>query len=226
MPGYGIRTLCHLVGNDSAFQTRKPTRKQAGGRRQERESSRSGADDTASARHGTSAGCCAADTELSGFVSGGQHNPPLRTNTVTPRPTLTVLSLARRRPEVRRPRRADADSPGAAADCRCPRRVRASLLFGYTLQCGVDRILCMRTFVQVAERRSFSRAAAALGLSRATVSTHISQLEAHLRCALLERSTRRVAPTAAGAEYLKRSRAILEDLAAADLAAQRASSGT
>src|SRR5580704_2810851 len=60
---------------------------QTGGR-QARESSRSGADDTASARHGTSAGCCAADTELSGFVSGGQHNPPLRTNTVTPRPTL------------------------------------------------------------------------------------------------------------------------------------------
>ncbi|HYL71310.1 MAG TPA: LysR family transcriptional regulator, partial [Candidatus Dormibacteraeota bacterium] len=50
----------------------------------------------------------------------------------------------------------------------------------------------MRTFVRVADLHSFTRAADALGLSRAVVSTHVAELEKHLQCLLFHRTTRRV----------------------------------
>jgi LysR family transcriptional regulator for bpeEF and oprC len=85
----------------------------------------------------------------------------------------------------------------------------------------MNQLVCIRSFVKVADLGSFTAAAAVLRLSRATISCHVAQLEAHLHCPLLERSTRRVDLTAAGAEYLLRSREILASLASADLAAQR-----
>jgi LysR family transcriptional regulator for bpeEF and oprC len=68
---------------------------------------------------------------------------------------------------------------------------------------------------------SFTKAAEALGLSRAAVSTHVADLEEHLRCRLFHRTTRRVGLTAGGAEYLERSRRILAELEAADEALRR-----
>jgi LysR family transcriptional regulator, regulator for bpeEF and oprC len=62
----------------------------------------------------------------------------------------------------------------------------------------------MRSFVRVADLHSFTRAADALGLSRAVVSTHVAELEKHLRCQLFHRTTRRVGLTSDGAEYLAR----------------------
>ncbi len=74
----------------------------------------------------------------------------------------------------------------------------------------------MRTFVRVADLSSFTRAADALGLSRALVSMQVSELEKHLRCQLLHRTTRRVGMTADGALYLDRCRRILAELEDAD----------
>ncbi len=74
----------------------------------------------------------------------------------------------------------------------------------------------MRSFIRVADLHSFTRAADVLGLSRAVVSTHVADLEKHLRCQLFHRTTRRVGLTTDGAEYLQRSRRILGELEAAD----------
>src|SRR5690242_504871 len=59
-------------------------------------------------------------------------------------------------------------------------------------------------FLEVARERSFTKAAAKLGTSQATVSLTIKQLEARLGIRLLTRTTRNVAPTEAG-ERLFRS---------------------
>jgi len=74
----------------------------------------------------------------------------------------------------------------------------------------------MRSFVRVADLHSFTRAADALGVSRAVVSTHVAELEQHLRCQLFHRTTRRVGLTSDGAEYLARCQRILAELEAAD----------
>jgi LysR family transcriptional regulator for bpeEF and oprC len=80
----------------------------------------------------------------------------------------------------------------------------------------MDQLVCMRSFARVAELHSFTRAAGALGLSRAVVSTHVADLERHLSCQLFHRTTRRVGLTSDGAEYLARCQRILAELAAAD----------
>lgn len=74
----------------------------------------------------------------------------------------------------------------------------------------------MKSFARVAELHSFTRAADALGVSRAVVSTHVAELERHLRCQLFHRTTRRVGLTSEGSEYLARCRRILAELSAAD----------
>ena len=80
----------------------------------------------------------------------------------------------------------------------------------------MDQLQCMRSFVRVADLHSFTRAADALGLSRAVVSTHVAELELHLRCQLFHRTTRRVGLTTDGAEYLARCLRILAELETAD----------
>ncbi len=57
-------------------------------------------------------------------------------------------------------------------------------------------------FLAVARERSFTRAAAQLGLSQSTLSHTIRELEARLGVRLLTRSTRSVAPTDAGERLL------------------------
>lgn len=80
----------------------------------------------------------------------------------------------------------------------------------------------MRTFARVADLGSFTRAADALDLSRAVVSTHVADLERHLGVKLLHRTTRKVSLTPDGSEYLERCRRILAELAAADEGARHA----
>jgi LysR family transcriptional regulator for bpeEF and oprC len=80
----------------------------------------------------------------------------------------------------------------------------------------MDQLVCMRSFVRVADLRSFTQAAEALGLSRAVVSTHVADLESYLRCQLFHRTTRRVGLTTDGAEYLAHCQRILAELGAAD----------
>jgi DNA-binding transcriptional LysR family regulator len=62
----------------------------------------------------------------------------------------------------------------------------------------------MSAFVAVAERRSFIKAAAQLGVSSSTLSQNLRTLEERLGVRLLNRTTRSVAPTAAGEQLLAR----------------------
>jgi DNA-binding transcriptional LysR family regulator len=77
----------------------------------------------------------------------------------------------------------------------------------------------LRTFVAVAEERNFTRAAERLHLAQQAVSKSVRQLERELGVELLERTTREVRLTPAGAELLRSGR---EALAAADAAFGRA----
>ncbi|NCF09965.1 MAG: LysR family transcriptional regulator, partial [Gammaproteobacteria bacterium] len=56
----------------------------------------------------------------------------------------------------------------------------------------MDRFAQMQTLLAVVDHGSFVRAADALGVSKAAVSRHLSQLEARLGVRLLHRTTRRL----------------------------------
>jgi len=68
-------------------------------------------------------------------------------------------------------------------------------------------------FVAIVEAGSITSAARALGVSRPTLSRRLSALEERLGLALLHRSTRRIAPTAAGQKLFERMRPLLADVA-------------
>ena len=57
-------------------------------------------------------------------------------------------------------------------------------------------------FNRVAEERSFTAAARSLGVTQSAVSQTVKRLEADLGIRLLSRSTRSIAPTAAGERLL------------------------
>jgi LysR family transcriptional regulator for bpeEF and oprC len=76
----------------------------------------------------------------------------------------------------------------------------------------MDQLLAMKVFTRVADRGSFAQAADELDMSRAAVSAHIQALEKHLGVRLLNRTTRRVGLTAEGADYLRRSHRILDEV--------------
>jgi LysR family transcriptional regulator, regulator for bpeEF and oprC len=80
----------------------------------------------------------------------------------------------------------------------------------------MDMVASLRVFVRVAERGSFSRAAAELDISPASASAHIAALEKHYGIRLLHRTTRRVGLTADGSELLHRAHRILAELHDAD----------
>ncbi len=73
----------------------------------------------------------------------------------------------------------------------------------------------MNAFAAIAERRSFAKAAVALGVSPSTLSQTIRDLEERLGVRLLNRTTRSVAPTEAGERLLERLRPLLADFDAA-----------
>ena len=70
----------------------------------------------------------------------------------------------------------------------------------------------MRLFVRVVERRSFTAAAADLGLPRSTATEAVKQLEEHLGARLLDRTTRHVATTLDGQAYYERCLSILGEV--------------
>jgi DNA-binding transcriptional LysR family regulator len=74
----------------------------------------------------------------------------------------------------------------------------------------MDRFDLLKTFCEVAARGSFSRTAIALGMSKASVSKYVAQLEERLGARLLNRSTRAVSLTDAGHLLLERSTPLME----------------
>jgi len=77
-------------------------------------------------------------------------------------------------------------------------------------------------FVKVAERLSFVRAAADLGITQSGVSNAISRLEDQIGTPLLARTTRKVSLTEHGAAFFERCRQALADIEEAELALKNA----
>ncbi len=84
----------------------------------------------------------------------------------------------------------------------------------------MDRLEAMNAFVTVAELSSFTKAARRLGTSPPAITRLVSSLEERLEIRLLQRTTRSVALTDAGARYLERARRILGAVAEAEQAAR------
>ena len=80
----------------------------------------------------------------------------------------------------------------------------------------MDRFRAMHVFVAVAEAGSLSAAARRLREPLTNVSRLLSQLEAHVACTLIDRTTRRMMLTDAGRDYLKTCRQVLEELERAE----------
>jgi DNA-binding transcriptional LysR family regulator len=76
----------------------------------------------------------------------------------------------------------------------------------------MDRFDGMRLFTRVVERRSFTAAAADLGLPRSSATAGIKQLEERLGVQLLRRTTRHVTTTLDGEAYYQRCIGILADI--------------
>ncbi|WP_437514918.1 LysR family transcriptional regulator [Sorangium sp. So ce1099] len=76
----------------------------------------------------------------------------------------------------------------------------------------MDLLQAMQVFRRVVELRGFSAAARDRGLSNAAVSKQVAALEERLRTRLLNRTTRSVSLTSAGAAYYERCVRILDEL--------------
>ncbi|MDO8875926.1 MAG: LysR family transcriptional regulator [Pseudolabrys sp.] len=85
----------------------------------------------------------------------------------------------------------------------------------------MDRFRTMESFVRVVRSGSFTVGASQLGLSRALVSRHISDLEAHLGVRLLNRSTRSLALTEEGTAYLEFCEKVFREIETSELAIRR-----
>jgi DNA-binding transcriptional LysR family regulator len=74
----------------------------------------------------------------------------------------------------------------------------------------------MRVFVAVVDARGFAPAAQRLSMSPSVVTRLVARLEDHLGIRLLQRTTRSISLTDAGARYLERARQILADVEEAE----------
>ncbi len=83
----------------------------------------------------------------------------------------------------------------------------------------LDNLSAMASFARVVDEGSFSRAAVRLGLSKSAVSKQVARLEDRLGTRLLNRSTRSLALTEAGARLYERCQRIIAVAAAAELEA-------
>lgn len=76
----------------------------------------------------------------------------------------------------------------------------------------MDHLTALKVFRTAATAGSFAGAARQLGLSAAAVSKNIAELEAHLKVRLINRTTRSMSLTEAGAAYVERLARILDEL--------------
>jgi DNA-binding transcriptional LysR family regulator len=84
---------------------------------------------------------------------------------------------------------------------------------------AMDTLASMRAFAKVAEAKNFSRAAKALKISPAMVTKHVQNLEQRIGTRLVNRSTRQLSLTEAGAAYYERCVHLLADIGEAERAA-------
>lgn len=80
----------------------------------------------------------------------------------------------------------------------------------------MDKLAAMAAFVEIAKHRSLTAAADALGKAQPTMVRTLANLESHLGVRLLHRTTRSLALTAEGSDYLERCRRILADVEEAE----------
>ncbi|KQP06228.1 hypothetical protein ASF45_09095 [Pseudorhodoferax sp. Leaf265] len=80
----------------------------------------------------------------------------------------------------------------------------------------MDHFKAMRTFVRIIDEGGFASAARAMDVAPAAVTRALSDLEMHLGTRLIHRTTRRLALTEIGEQYLDRTRAILAEVASAE----------
>ena len=86
----------------------------------------------------------------------------------------------------------------------------------------MDQLRALRVFAQVIAEGSFAGAARVLDLAPAVVTRAVSDLEDHLGARLLNRTTRKLALTEVGKDYLERARRVLAELDDADALASAA----
>ena len=86
----------------------------------------------------------------------------------------------------------------------------------------MDSFAGIEAFAAIVERGSFTAAAAALQTAKSSISETVRALEERLGVRLLERTTRKVTPTAAGAAFYRHCRRLLEAAEAARGEAQAA----
>lgn len=86
----------------------------------------------------------------------------------------------------------------------------------------MDSLHGILVFLRVAEAGTLSGAARGLGVSTSAVSAALARLERNLAVRLLDRTTRRLAMTAEGAEFYARCKQITADLEEAELSVGRA----
>jgi DNA-binding transcriptional LysR family regulator len=84
----------------------------------------------------------------------------------------------------------------------------------------MDSFAGIEAFAAVVERGSFTAAAAALQTAKSSVSETVRALEDRMGVRLLERTTRRVRPTEAGAAFYRHCRRLLDEVASARSEAQ------
>jgi DNA-binding transcriptional LysR family regulator len=80
----------------------------------------------------------------------------------------------------------------------------------------MDRLQAMEMFVRVVETGSFSRAAREFATTQPTVTKNVAATEERLKVRLLNRNTRGVSLTEAGALYYEKCKAIVRDAEEAD----------
>ncbi|MBB4514018.1 LysR family transcriptional regulator [Paraburkholderia fungorum] len=76
----------------------------------------------------------------------------------------------------------------------------------------INLFQAMQAFVKVADAGSFAQAAEQLSVSTSVITRHVSSLEKHLGIRLLQRTTRKVVLTEAGADYADGCRVVLAEL--------------
>jgi len=85
----------------------------------------------------------------------------------------------------------------------------------------MDRLIAIKSFVEVASLQSFTKAATQLQLSRLQVSRHVQEVESWLQLRLLHRTTRQVSLTPAGQDALIYCQRILNDVCELEFSAQQ-----